>query len=491
MADAAPADSITKSQIHTQSRSNITPLWTQLLQKNPPALTLGASVKPLPPIAPIDKAGTSIRILLHDTQAQFEKFSERVVKLTDGVEGAKREVSTMQKLFEREHESLLQELVDLANRCQTQIQKSVGNPAQTSRVDELFQKVSTMDGKLAALDTKVDLLHMLNQTQTQALQTLQNQQGQLLAALTPVLPLLQAIPLHIDNAKHDVKDAIAQSQRASSADLQTFLSETTTHLRRNPSSNSSVSSDLPSSSLPARDLPLSSSPSDRPFKNLKRRRMDSPGGPGENDQSGRSVRRVYPSPRASASDSQLRSNAATRTPKATSRAAPSTLGFSHDKVSSTEPVLDLAAEAVTVYTTLVSTPKTCRGQLSAQHISPDRTPRPTSARQSTPACQNTPVTSSPGIHLSSASATAASVFSLHDNYRSLVPALTSPPRPRLSPRQNAENTPPKNQNRHHASSPVRVLPSKPFSLKDVRVSVGHAKRFIPIDDMDDDDSSSN
>lgn len=98
-------------------RTNTMPLWTQLLQRNTPALGLapggGGNVKSLPPIAPVDKAGTSMRILLHDTQAQFEKFSERVVKLTDGVEGAKREVTTMQKLFEREHEHLMEEVVDL------------------------------------------------------------------------------------------------------------------------------------------------------------------------------------------------------------------------------------------------------------------------------------------------------------------------------------------------------------------------------------------
>lgn len=107
----------TPAPFKTPSARKLAPLWTQLLQKNPPALNLtlssGGSDRPLPPIAPLDKAGTSMRILLHDTQVQFEKFSERVVRLTDDVDKTKREISTMQKLFEREHESLIEEVVDL------------------------------------------------------------------------------------------------------------------------------------------------------------------------------------------------------------------------------------------------------------------------------------------------------------------------------------------------------------------------------------------
>ncbi|TCD69469.1 hypothetical protein EIP91_007595 [Steccherinum ochraceum] len=247
---------------------NLVPLWTQLLQKNPPALNLGsisgAADRPLPPIAPLDKAGTSMRILLHDTQIQFEKFSERVVKLTGDVDDTKREITTMQKLFEREHESLVEEVVDL-----------VGNPAQASRLDELHQKYSAMDARLTSLDGKVDALHMLNQTQSQALQTIQDQQCQLLAALTPVLPLLQTIPLHVENAKHDIKDFIFNTQKATSVDLQSQLSSVSTQLRENLVST--LSRPTPPPSVAPREATYSSSVSERCAP--KRRKTDSGGLP--------------------------------------------------------------------------------------------------------------------------------------------------------------------------------------------------------------------
>ncbi|KZT21174.1 hypothetical protein NEOLEDRAFT_792157 [Neolentinus lepideus HHB14362 ss-1] len=46
------------------------------------------------------------------------------------------------------------------------------------------------------------------QTQMQTLQSIQDQQVQLLTSLAPILPLLQAIPAHIDAAKGDIKDVI-------------------------------------------------------------------------------------------------------------------------------------------------------------------------------------------------------------------------------------------------------------------------------------------
>lgn len=52
----------------------------------------------------------------------------------------------------------------------------------------------------------------LNQTQSQTLQTIQDQQGQILSALLPVLPLLQSVPLHIENARNQVKNSISELQ---------------------------------------------------------------------------------------------------------------------------------------------------------------------------------------------------------------------------------------------------------------------------------------
>jgi len=95
-----------------------TALWAHLLRKDIPVISQTSSnTLTNPPIAPLDKAGTSMRILLHDTQANLEKFSEHVDKLASGVSETKREMITMQKLFQEDHEKLVGQIVDLGELC--------------------------------------------------------------------------------------------------------------------------------------------------------------------------------------------------------------------------------------------------------------------------------------------------------------------------------------------------------------------------------------
>ncbi|KAJ6538537.1 hypothetical protein DFH09DRAFT_1368911 [Mycena vulgaris] len=196
----------------TSRPSASTALWGQLLRKN----TLAApSVVPLPPTAPLDKTGTSMRILLHDTQANFEKFSTRVDTLTSGIDGAKREIVIVKDLFQREHETLTMDVVDLVNRSQTQIQKSLGEPAQAMTL-ESFRK--DVDSRLDGLAKRIDDMQSFNQTQSQALQnvsqtlqSLQDQQGKILSALLPLLPLLQAVPVHLDSARSSINETILRA----------------------------------------------------------------------------------------------------------------------------------------------------------------------------------------------------------------------------------------------------------------------------------------
>ncbi|KAJ6539620.1 hypothetical protein B0H19DRAFT_367295 [Mycena capillaripes] len=128
------------------------PLWGQLLRKN----TLAAPpTVPLPPTAPLDKTGTSMRILLHDTQANFERFSTKVDTLTTGIDEAKREIIIVKTLFEGAQESLTLDIVDLVNRSQTQIQKTVGEPAQATAL-ELFRK--DVNARLDGLSKRIDVM---------------------------------------------------------------------------------------------------------------------------------------------------------------------------------------------------------------------------------------------------------------------------------------------------------------------------------------------
>jgi hypothetical protein len=65
------------------------------------------------PLAPIDRAGTSMRMVLLDTQANLEKFGEHVSKLVSGVEEAKGKIDLMSRLWEVEKERLGEEMVNL------------------------------------------------------------------------------------------------------------------------------------------------------------------------------------------------------------------------------------------------------------------------------------------------------------------------------------------------------------------------------------------
>ena|SRR6266576_535939 len=67
----------------------------------------------LPLLTPLDKNATATRLLLHDTQANLEKFSGKVDKLLEGFSEAKSEVKLVKTLFERDREALVNDVIDL------------------------------------------------------------------------------------------------------------------------------------------------------------------------------------------------------------------------------------------------------------------------------------------------------------------------------------------------------------------------------------------
>ena len=93
-----------------------TPLWEHLLRPNrdkekPPSLQNMPIIAP--PLAPLDKNATSMRVLLHDTQANFEKFAKHVGQLLHEVKETHTEMKTTHSLFERDRESLVGDILDL------------------------------------------------------------------------------------------------------------------------------------------------------------------------------------------------------------------------------------------------------------------------------------------------------------------------------------------------------------------------------------------
>ena len=47
----------------------------------------------------------------------------------------------------------------IVNRCQTEVQSSLGSPSQASKMEELRKDLLSTDRRLDALDKRIDLLH--------------------------------------------------------------------------------------------------------------------------------------------------------------------------------------------------------------------------------------------------------------------------------------------------------------------------------------------
>ena len=90
-------------------------LWAHLLNKDATAsgsgLKTGLKSLGLAAAAPADKAGTSVRILLHDVQATLEKFSEKVDKLVSEAEGSRQKLLARNEEVSGEVERLVRRAV--------------------------------------------------------------------------------------------------------------------------------------------------------------------------------------------------------------------------------------------------------------------------------------------------------------------------------------------------------------------------------------------
>nr|AAP83935.1 basidiospore development protein [Coprinopsis cinerea] len=161
-----------------------------------------------------------MRVLLHDTQMNLEKFSGHVEALISNVKETSQELRKTSSTFEQEHDKLLGDIIDLVNRSQKQLQSSIGSPAQSAALDAFMNKVEL---RLESLDQRLDAMQAFNQTHSQALQTqireiqnLQAQQNLILNAVTPLLPLLQSLPPRLAPSMSLVNPSQTQRTDASS-----------------------------------------------------------------------------------------------------------------------------------------------------------------------------------------------------------------------------------------------------------------------------------
>jgi hypothetical protein len=78
----------------------------------------GSNVQdPAPPaaaLAPTQQLATTTRMLLHNANAQFESTCKKLEEFTDSVENTRREVVTVGKAFNDQHDRLVDEMVNLS-----------------------------------------------------------------------------------------------------------------------------------------------------------------------------------------------------------------------------------------------------------------------------------------------------------------------------------------------------------------------------------------
>ena len=86
--------------------------WAHIME-NEKSGSKAPSQSSLPLLTPLDKSATATRLLLHDTQANLEKFSGKVDKLLAGFCEAKSEIKLVKTLFERDRETLINDIIDL------------------------------------------------------------------------------------------------------------------------------------------------------------------------------------------------------------------------------------------------------------------------------------------------------------------------------------------------------------------------------------------
>jgi hypothetical protein len=160
--------------------STASTLWAHLLHNRAPSRTSGGTQIPaFAQLTPQDKASTSTRILLHDTQARLEKFSERANTVFSEVEASRREMVRVREEVEGAREKELEAIIQLGlvflfisahicsllytyaqphlvNRCQSFLQKAIGDPVQAREAASIQANLTLALERLSALDNKTN-----------------------------------------------------------------------------------------------------------------------------------------------------------------------------------------------------------------------------------------------------------------------------------------------------------------------------------------------
>jgi hypothetical protein len=165
--------------------STASTLWARVIEPRGSS-TGNAITAQLPSYAqftPQDKTGTSTRMLLHDTHARLEFFSERANLVFSEIEASKREMVRVREDVESARERELDTIAQLSmflyffraymlvivrrsnqhihlyasvNRCQSSLQKTIGEPVQSREVTMMQASLTVTTERLHALEEKIN-----------------------------------------------------------------------------------------------------------------------------------------------------------------------------------------------------------------------------------------------------------------------------------------------------------------------------------------------
>ncbi|KAG9309540.1 hypothetical protein JVU11DRAFT_10516 [Chiua virens] len=181
----------------------------------------------IPPVAimPQDKTGTSMRMLIHDTQANLETFSTRLDGLLQRVDECRAQVVNASKLLDVERDRVLTEILAVSNRCQSELKAHVGTPAQASALDLVRVSQVATEHAVQALEKRIDALQTLLQTHAHAMQSIQDQQNTLIGTMLPLVPLIQNVPPQMDQIKTALSDMVANAVATMTTRLENMQSK--------------------------------------------------------------------------------------------------------------------------------------------------------------------------------------------------------------------------------------------------------------------------
>ena len=95
-----------------QGGSTAAILWAHLSRKDNAGRTADTDTF-IPPSGPQDKTAATMRVLLHDTQMNLERFSGNVERLIEDVHSTTQAIKQTGATFEQEHDKLMGDILDL------------------------------------------------------------------------------------------------------------------------------------------------------------------------------------------------------------------------------------------------------------------------------------------------------------------------------------------------------------------------------------------